>query len=97
MCTWDITVTCLLDIIIYMYVTPGNHLEGKTTAVPLRKPHGAAVYPLHEILGTSNNGDQEEKDIQMDVFVYALLALNLHDTYTYHVSCILSRNFPPKL
>jgi hypothetical protein len=50
-------------------MTPGNHLEGKTTAVPLRKPHGAAVYPLHEILGASNSGDQEEKDIQMDVFV----------------------------
>lgn len=48
----------------------GNHLEGKTTAVPLRKPHGAAVFPLHEMLASGLNGDQEEKDIQMDVFVY---------------------------
>lgn len=38
--------------------------------MPLRKPHGAAAFPLHEILGSSLDGDQEEKDIQMDVFVY---------------------------
>ena len=48
----------------------GNHLEGKTTAVPLRKPHGAAVFPLHDILVVGLNGDPEEKDVQMDVFVY---------------------------
>lgn len=61
------------SVLVQIYIFPGNHLEGKTTAVPLRKPHGAAVYPLHEILGSGNTGDQEEKDIQMDVFVYALL------------------------
>ena len=48
----------------------GNHLEGKSTAAPLRKPHGAAVYPLHDVLTSGLSGDQEEKDIQMDVFVY---------------------------
>ena len=47
----------------------GNHLEGKATTNPLRKAHGAAVYPLHELLAASQNGDQDEKDIQMDVFV----------------------------
>ena len=51
-------------------ISAGNHLEGKTTAVPLRKPHGAAVFSLHEILANGLSGDQEEKDIQMDVYVY---------------------------
>ena len=51
-------------------LSPGSHLEGKTTPVPLRKPHGAAVVPLHDILASGLSGDQEEKDIQMDVFVY---------------------------
>lgn len=46
----------------------GSDLEGKKTAIPMRKAHGAAVYPLHDIL-TAKQGDQEERDVQMDVFV----------------------------
>ena len=64
--------TQLLRIHGSVNVLAGNHLEGKTTAVPLRKPHGAAVFPLHEMLASGLNGDQEEKDIQMDVYVYVL-------------------------
>ena len=41
-------------------------METKKTAMPLRKPHGAAVYPLHSLL-TSKQHD--ERDVQMEVFV----------------------------
>lgn len=46
----------------------GNDLEGKKTAVPIRKPHGAAVVPVHNIVN-NKQPDQEEKDVQMEVFV----------------------------
>ena len=45
---------------------PGHDLETKKTAMPLRKPHGAAVYPLHKLLSTKQH---DERDVQMEVFV----------------------------
>ena len=62
-------IVLVLCFVFVSHMPPGNHLEGKTTAVPLRKAHGAAVYPLHNLLTGSQNGDQEERDIQMDVYV----------------------------
>ena len=47
----------------------GNKLNGITTALPIRKPYGAAVFPLHEVLN-SEFGD--EKDIHMDTYMYVL-------------------------
>jgi hypothetical protein len=44
----------------------GHDLETKKTAMPLRKPHGAAVYPLHKLLSTKQH---DERDVQMEVFV----------------------------
>ncbi len=49
----------------------GNDLEGKKTASPIRKAHGAAVYPIYETLRLK--GDLEEKDVQMEVFTYVCL------------------------
>ena len=46
----------------------GNYLEGKQTANPMRKPLGAAVEPLHELLTAAPNSEHEEKDLQMEVF-----------------------------
>ena len=46
----------------------GNDLEGKKTAAPLRKPHGAGVLPLHELLNTKDQL-QEEREPQIDIFV----------------------------
>lgn len=46
----------------------GNYLEGKQTANPMRKALGAAVFPLHELLTPGLNNDQDEKDLQMEVF-----------------------------
>jgi len=46
----------------------GNDLEGKKTAVPLRKPHGAGLYPIHDILNCKQP-DKEQWDVQMEVFV----------------------------
>ena len=45
---------------------PGHDLESKKTAMPLRKPHGAAVYPLHKLLISKQH---DERDVQMEVFV----------------------------
>lgn len=51
------------------YSAPGNYLEGKQTANPVRKPLGAAVYPLHDLLTAAPSSDQqEEKDLQMEVY-----------------------------
>ena len=44
----------------------GHDLESKKTAMPLRKPHGAAVYPLHKLLISKQH---DERDVQMEVFV----------------------------
>jgi hypothetical protein len=44
----------------------GTDLETKKTTMPLRKPHGAAVHPLHELLA---NKQHDERDVQMEVFV----------------------------
>ena len=52
--------------ILFHCLSPGHDLETKKTAMPLRKPHGAAVYSLHKLL-TSKQHD--ERDIQMEVFV----------------------------
>ena len=46
----------------------GNDLEGKKTAVPMRKPHGAAVIPIHQLIN-SKHSDQEERDAQMEVYM----------------------------
>ena len=47
-------------------VSIGTDLETKKTTMPLRKPHGAAVHPLHELLA---NKLHDERDVQMEVFV----------------------------
>ena len=52
----------------------GNELNGITTAQPIRKPHGAAVFHLHEIF---NNDFENEKDIKMDIYVYVQIHNNL--------------------
>ena len=44
----------------------GHDLETKKTAMPLRKPHGAAVYPLYALLSSKQH---DERDVQMEVFV----------------------------
>ena len=47
---------------------PGNYLEGKQTANPMRKALGAAVLPLHSLLTSAPSNEQEEKDVQMEVY-----------------------------
>ena len=56
----------------------GHDLETKKTAMPLRKPHGAAVYPLHKLLCSKLH---DEKDAQMEVFVYVLYNNPLSSSY----------------
>ncbi|XP_064383161.1 dedicator of cytokinesis protein 1-like [Halichondria panicea] len=67
----DIDSTDLTNKNLYLacqIIRFGNHLENKATTNPLRKAHGAAVWPLHELLEASQNGDLDEKDLQMDVY-----------------------------
>ena len=52
----------------YHYFVLGNELEGKKTAAPLRKPHGAGLFSLHGLL-TAKDMLQEERETQMDVYV----------------------------
>ncbi|XP_019859385.1 PREDICTED: dedicator of cytokinesis protein 1 isoform X1 [Amphimedon queenslandica] len=45
----------------------GNELDGRKTSAPLRKPHGAGVFPIHELLNTKEP-ILEEQEPQIDIF-----------------------------
>ena len=45
----------------------GNELDGRKTSAPLRKPHGAGVFPIHELLNTKEPV-LEEQEPQIDIF-----------------------------
>ncbi len=66
----------MMSLNLYLLLI-GNHLENKATTNPLRKAHGAAVYPLNELLTACQNGDQDERDVQMDVYVCVLCTVML--------------------
>lgn len=51
-----------------LFIVLGNELEGKKTNAPLRKPHGAGIFPLHELMNTKDPL-REEKEPQIDIFV----------------------------
>ena len=48
-------------------VTVGNELDGRKTSAPLRKPHGAGVFPIHELLNTKDPV-HEEQEPQIDIY-----------------------------
>ena len=52
----------------YHFLHVGQELEGKKTAAPLRKPHGAGLLPLHSLLNAKDIL-QEERETQLDIYV----------------------------
>ena len=58
----------VLSFFFYHHFLLGNELEGKKTAAPLRKPHGAGLFSLHGLLNAKDML-QEERETQMDVYV----------------------------
>lgn len=53
------------------------------------------MFPLHEILAVGLSGDQEEKDIQMDVFVYVVSSLTVSRSITFHIIICIDLSCPP--
>jgi hypothetical protein len=67
---------------------PGNYLEGKQTANPMRKPLGASVYPLHDLLTAAPNSEHDERDLQMEVFTYVHILLTVvRQLFLYCLCC----------
>lgn len=76
--TWDFDFMFTYNTCTYT----GNDLNGKAISMPVRKPYGAAVYPLYDVL---NSDLQKEVDVQMDI--YACVSLGPPSYLCYMHAC----------